>query len=418
VATDARDPRSIVTPAAFEIDSSLLGLPLAAPSQRLWAMLIDLGVVAILTGLLDDLSLLVWAAIALVLVRVALKRTGKSMSQAAGMVLRTSAGCLGVSILSIVLIVLAFARMGSEDREAALEEVIERGTSLASPEMRADIADMDLGDAETPDEALRELVGGARRMRELPAPVRRQLLRAAVPADAPWAGQADSLVALAIERTDEGRDTADARPASADSLDGRAISDLEDAEVLTALAAEERSATPDPARLAALRARTTAIVAADTIEALRNEVEDLQGKLGDERDAKRDIEQELEKSRTGFVAFAGLLRDLWGQVGSAIGLWSLYFTVLLTVGRGRTIGKRIMRVRALRLDGQPIGWWSAFERAGGYAAGLATGFLGFAQVLWDPNRQCIHDKIAGTVVVVDGAERAAWEEAWLRRTKQ
>ena len=38
---------------------------------------------------------------------------------------------------------------------------------------------------------------------------------------------------------------------------------------------------------------------------------------------------------------------------------------------------------------------------GGYAAGLATGLLGFAQIFWDKNRQAIHDKIAETAVVRD-----------------
>jgi hypothetical protein len=43
--------------------------------------------------------------------------------------------------------------------------------------------------------------------------------------------------------------------------------------------------------------------------------------------------------------------------------------------------------------------WTGFERFGGYAAGLVTGLLGFAQVYWDRNRQMIHDKIVETVVV-------------------
>ena len=42
---------------------------------------------------------------------------------------------------------------------------------------------------------------------------------------------------------------------------------------------------------------------------------------------------------------------------------------------------------------------SSFSRFGGYAAGLATGLLGFLQILWDPNRQGIQDQIAGTVVI-------------------
>ena len=70
-----------------------------------------------------------------------------------------------------------------------------------------------------------------------------------------------------------------------------------------------------------------------------------------------------------------------------------------------TPGKRALRIRVVRLDGNPVSWWHAFERAGGYAAGLATGTLGFAQIYWDPNRQGIHDKVAGTVVILDGAEK-------------
>jgi uncharacterized RDD family membrane protein YckC len=31
--------------------------------------------------------------------------------------------------------------------------------------------------------------------------------------------------------------------------------------------------------------------------------------------------------------------------------------------------------------------------------------LGFAQIYWDPNRQGIHDKVAGTVVILDGAKK-------------
>ena len=53
----------------------------------------------------------------------------------------------------------------------------------------------------------------------------------------------------------------------------------------------------------------------------------------------------------------------------------------------------------MRLNGKPITLWIAFERFGGYAAGVATGLLGFFQVFWDPNRQGIHDRIAGTAVI-------------------
>ena len=88
----------------------------------------------------------------------------------------------------------------------------------------------------------------------------------------------------------------------------------------------------------------------------------------------------------------------------------------MTLTNGFTVGKRLFGLRVVRLDGEALTWWASFERAGGYVAGIATGLLGFAQVFWDPNRQCVHDKIGRTVVVVAGmaplagAVEGAWQE--------
>ncbi len=94
----------------------------------------------------------------------------------------------------------------------------------------------------------------------------------------------------------------------------------------------------------------------------------------------------------------------------------LYFAFAMPRLGGRTVGKRMFGIRVLQLDGSPMNWFEAFERAGGYAAGVATGLLGFAQVYWDPNRQAIHDKIAGTVVIDERKPRVpgAWEKAVAR----
>jgi hypothetical protein len=91
----------------------------------------------------------------------------------------------------------------------------------------------------------------------------------------------------------------------------------------------------------------------------------------------------------------GLLDDL----GIGIGWAALYFTVFSAWWNGQTPGKKLLGIRVVQLDGTPITLWEAFERYGGYAAGLATGLLGYAQVWWDPNRQAIQDKIAETVVI-------------------
>lgn len=93
------------------------------------------------------------------------------------------------------------------------------------------------------------------------------------------------------------------------------------------------------------------------------------------------------------------VRALAEDLGLTLGWVGAYFTLTLAWFGGYTPGKRMMGVRVYRLDGSAISLWWSFERFGGYAAGVATGLLGFAQVFWDPNRQAIQDRIAGTVVV-------------------
>lgn len=92
------------------------------------------------------------------------------------------------------------------------------------------------------------------------------------------------------------------------------------------------------------------------------------------------------------------------SVGLTLGWVGAYFTLLLTWRQGQTPGKRMFRIRVVRLDGRKLGYWDAFERFSGYGAGLATGLLGFLQIYWDRNRQAIHDKITSTVVI-DETER-------------
>jgi uncharacterized RDD family membrane protein YckC len=118
-----------------------------------------------------------------------------------------------------------------------------------------------------------------------------------------------------------------------------------------------------------------------------------------------------DDERSSDSGFGPWLRGKLDTLSFGLGWWTMYFALLMPWMKGSTPGKRVMGIRVVRLDGQPITWWHAFERAGGYAAGLATGLLGFVQIYWDPNRQAIHDKVAGTVVILDGAQRVPgqWE---------
>ncbi|WP_088278784.1 RDD family protein [Ideonella sp. A 288] len=89
----------------------------------------------------------------------------------------------------------------------------------------------------------------------------------------------------------------------------------------------------------------------------------------------------------------------WDDLARGYG-WSIaYFSLLPARWRGQTLGKRWLGLRVVELTGKPMTVLQCLKRYGGYAAGMATGGLGFLQVLWDPNRQALHDKAAHTVVI-------------------
>ncbi|HEX8831959.1 MAG TPA: RDD family protein, partial [Longimicrobium sp.] len=147
-------------------------------------------------------------------------------------------------------------------------------------------------------------------------------------------------------------------------------------------------------------------LARDTVTHLHEQVSELR----DQNTVleKRAEEAEEASQEKGFLSFLkGLLDDL----GIGFGWTGLYFTAFTALWKGQTPGKRLLGVRVVRLDGKPIGLWASFERFGGYAAGLVTGLLGFAQVFWDRNRQAIHDKISETVVIREREVPAAPQPA-------
>ena len=104
----------------------------------------------------------------------------------------------------------------------------------------------------------------------------------------------------------------------------------------------------------------------------------------------------------GFSLASGGEGGGFGAAGQFI-IWFLvdwgYMVLLESLWSGQTVGKRLFGLRVVELTGKPLTLMTSFGRYGGYAAGMATGGLGFAQVLWDANRQAVQDKLAHTVVV-------------------
>lgn len=77
----------------------------------------------------------------------------------------------------------------------------------------------------------------------------------------------------------------------------------------------------------------------------------------------------------------------------------LYFVVLWVFTSGYTIGKWIMGVRIVRLDGKRLTALRAFLRYGAMWLSALVFFVGFLWVLGDNRRQAWHDKAARTCVI-------------------
>lgn len=77
-----------------------------------------------------------------------------------------------------------------------------------------------------------------------------------------------------------------------------------------------------------------------------------------------------------------------------------YFTYFEGGPTGQTVGKKALGIRVIDFaTGGPIGNGRAFIRyIGRIVSGLVI-YLGYLWMLWDPEKQTWHDKMAGSVVV-------------------
>ena len=87
--------------------------------------------------------------------------------------------------------------------------------------------------------------------------------------------------------------------------------------------------------------------------------------------------------------------------------WSLalivaYFGLMTRYAGGKTLGKRLLRIRVVSLSHEHLTLWQCVERALGYGFSSLEGGFGFLQYFLHPNRQTLHDRIAETVVLWDG----------------
>lgn len=379
--TTERDPKSIITPHAFRVSPELLGTPLARPWRRAAAMLIDLALVGILA--LAGWRMF-WPVAAVVLFRMARPSTGGIFSSrapriivrlaAAGVLVGTASAWFVTCANPEIPIPGAEGQDGSGVRVMDLIQAPSRFRELAGAEsdssavVAAEVLVSQLLAIGVSAEDLQGIVGG-------------------LVDDGDLTEERGAIASSVVDRL---ASELDAASAAADTGTDASTDPGESPDSMVILYAAALEAG-DSARIAELRQPLVEAVARERISGLTGRVDALQ----DEQD---DLEEQLEEERRvpGIRRlFQGLLDDL----GLSFGWMAIYFTAFVALWSGHTPGKRALGIRIVRLNGTPISWWIAFERFGGYGASVFTGMLGFFEMLWDANRQALHDKVARTVVI-------------------
>jgi len=369
------EQRHVIRPEHFQVAPQLLGMALAGPSRRLMALLIDLLLVAILAhsggGFLLALAA-AWAFLRFAARSPVAGEGGRVTGRKRMWVLRAT----GAFLLFIAVQGLWSSAKSTGARLATMATgavATPNGGEAKDGPSPANVVAMGAGAVQLTRAENREQASEAagllvRSMRESGASddaIRETLHGIAEESDREWM---EDVVTRALP------------VAAGDTTPAESLA-VRHAAALT---------RGDSARADSLRPLLASALARDSLDGLRDRVSELQ----EDRDQLRRRAESAENS--GLLA---RLIQLLDELGIGFGWTGLYFTALTTLWKGQTPGKRLMGIRVLRLNGEPLTLWVSFERFGGYAAGLFTGLLGFAQVFWDRNRQAIHDKITETVVV-------------------
>jgi curved DNA-binding protein CbpA len=127
------------------------------------------------------------------------------------------------------------------------------------------------------------------------------------------------------------------------------------------------------------------------------EAERQQEIIDDKEDRAQDVQGDLLPAQLGVTATTLVV--------------ALLYLVPSSARTGRTLGKRLLQIRAVQVNGAPLGVRAALLRYGtpllvGFMLSPIFGQLGFFVVLvgvvtWprNPNRQGLHDRLADTIVV-------------------
>jgi len=107
-----------------------------------------------------------------------------------------------------------------------------------------------------------------------------------------------------------------------------------------------------------------------------------------------------ERMGAGFLdmILVGILSGLVGKPPLGLLVMLAYFAGMWA-WKGTTVGGVVLKLKVVRLDGQPITFQVALVRGLAGVFSVVVLFLGFLWIAWDKEKQGWHDKIAGTAVV-------------------
>lgn len=372
------ETRQILTPFAFDIDKSLFGLPLATPTKRAIAILIDLLFITLLSDTPGEILALV---IAITIFRLGSKKRATALGKEKGSKRRAGLRLLAAFIVFVVLVdtlppvinryINNEAEKGRDSINTEVQNIFNaEGKPLTNSEMLAfglltagSVLTVNRSECET-------LTCWQGELSPLINQYANYLLKEDVLADT----MSSITEQINLNREDkklltiyliEQYKTAHKKIVNENITISKAIALPEEITIPTQALADNKTITP-----------------ADT-DATLNTLS-----LKPSAENNKPVYSIIEWTKA-------MIEDL----GLGFGWAAFYFTAFTALWSGQTPGKKIVGIKVLQLDGTPLSIWDSFGRYGGYGAGLATGLLGFIQILWNPNRQAIQDQISSTVVI-------------------
>lgn len=362
-----KDPKTMVTPHAFTIADTVLYTPLAAPLKRALAMLIDGLLITVLAEQMD------WMFVLLVVGIIYIEKRSHQL----GRLLKWGlyAAMLAFMLLTTADNLLNVNGSNNTDNEQAVE-----GAALGKQIITSlpAIISLSLCDnyacGKTQVQSLREVIENASASKGMTEIERREIVLSAIANSSLSAADSEKLQTEVLDGT--------LWPVIAPQAELQ-MPDTQ-SEPLKSTQAIGTSEPTDPAQgVVANAAKVT-------------ETTDTTKTVPSPSTRVKSADDEEESTTHSVIAW---VKGFMSDMGLGFGWAAFYFTVFTARFDGQTLGKKMLGIRVIQLDGAKISLWAAFGRYGGYAAGFTTGLLGFMQIFWDANRQGIQDKISSTVVI-------------------